>query len=55
MVDGIEVAAQIGIVYFHSSCLEVLLDLADCIVGITRGAKSVGTVKKISLEYGFYN
>jgi hypothetical protein len=55
MVNGVEVTAQIGVVHFYSSRLEVVLDLTDCIVGITRGAKSVGTVEKISLEYGFYD
>jgi hypothetical protein len=55
MINGVEVAAQIGVVHFDSSRLEIVLNLADCIVGITRGAKSMGTVEKICLEYGFYD
>jgi hypothetical protein len=55
MVYGVEVAAQIGIVHFYSSCLEVVLNLADGVMGITTGAESMGAIEKISLKYGFYD
>jgi hypothetical protein len=55
MVNGVEVTAQIGIVNFYSSSLEVVLYLADGVMGIAAGAETMGTVEKVSLEYGFYN